>query len=190
MPTATTVLDREEYLHLSLEAVRQGDHGAALAYLKDGAEKYPQDARLAYMLGAEYAQIALYDRAEAEMARAIQIDPSLHTACFQLGLLQLTCVRVQQAEKTWQGLNSLPETHAFRLFRQGLLALAAERFEEARQQIQAGLIANDFSIELNRDMENLLARFPATATQTTAEPGGQNNHLWLHNYQTSDQHNH
>lgn len=184
-----TAFDHEEYLHLAIEAVRRGDHGAALAYLKEGAANHPQDARIAYMLGAEYAQIGLNDRAEAEMARAIEVEPSLHTARFQLGLLQMTQAKAVEASATWQGLNALPDGHALRLFRDGLEALAADRFDEARQYIEAGTSANDFSPELNRDMDNLLTRIPVQTRVEDGEAPDSSNHVWLNAYQNPDQSN-
>lgn len=189
MPTNNPVFDRDEYLHLAIEAVRRCDHGAALGYLKEGGGHYPDDARIAYMLGAEYAQIGLMDRAEAEMSRAIEVDPTLYTACFQLGLLQLTQAKVDAATDTWCGLDALPAGHALRLFRDGLQALAADRNSEARNLIQSGLSTNDFSPDLNRDMENLLARIPDDSADDTAEPPEASGHVWLNAYQNNDQPN-
>lgn len=188
MNTNATGFDQDEYLHLALDAVRRGDHGTALAYLKEGAAKYPQDARIAYMLGAEHAQIGLYDRAEAEMRRAFDIDGSLHTACFQLGLLQMTQARMDQAIETWSALNALPEGHALRSFRDGLTALAADCFDEARQHLLSGMAVNDFSPELNHDMENLLARLPdGVATEAAAEQPA--TPVWFRDYQQPGRHN-
>ncbi len=187
MPPSTSVFDKDEYLHLAIESVRRGDHGAALGYLKEGAARHPDDARIAYMLGAEHAQLGLYDRAEAEMARAIDLDPALHTARFQLGLLQLTQAKIGEASSTWRGLDVLPDGHALRLFRDGLEALAADRYEDARTIIQAGLGANDFSAELNRDMESLLGRIPDGGTGGDAATEETSGHVWLNAYQNSDQ---
>lgn len=168
MTNTNSMIDADEYLHLALESVRRSDHGAALGYLKEAAARYPEDARIAYMLGAEHAQIGLYDRAEAEMRRAIEIDRSLHVAAFQLGLLQMTQARMPDALATWAQLDSLTDGHALRLFRDGLSALAADQFEDARRLLESGLEANDFSADLNRDMENLLQRIPSS----NAQPGG------------------
>lgn len=185
MATTETLIDADEYLHLALDAVRRVDHGAALGYLKEGASTYPDDARIAYMLGAEHAQIGLYDRAEAEMRRAIEIDRSLHVATFQLGLLQMTQARMDDAVATWTGLDSLAEGHALRWFRDGLVALAADRFDEAKRYLATGLTLNDFSPDLNRDMENLLARIPdAAVVPAEADNGSQDAPVWFRDYQT------
>lgn len=178
--------DSDEYLHLAIEAVGRNDHGTALAYLKEGVLQFPQDARLAYMLGAENAQIGLLDRAEEEMQRAIQLDPNLHTARFQLGLLQMTRARPEAAAETWSGLAALPEGHALRRFQEGLLALAADRFDEARAALYAGIEINDFSPDLNRDMEQLIQRLPA---EGTAAETSETAPIWFQAYGNPEQPN-
>lgn len=185
MTETATRLDAEEYLGLALNALRAGDHGAALAHLKSGAECHPSNAQIAYMLGAEHAQIGLFDRAEQEMARALEIEPGLTMARFQLGLLQLTQSRPADASATWAALDELPEGHGLRLFKLGLEALAQDRFADARSLLEQGIAANNFSADLNRDMTNVLGRIPeATEAAATAEaaPG-----VWLGAYRDSDQ---
>jgi tetratricopeptide (TPR) repeat protein len=184
MNDSKTVLDGEEYLHLALEATRRGDGGAALAYLKEGSARFPDDARLAYMLGAAHAQIGLYDRAEAEMEHALTLDPMLHMARFQLGLLRLTQGKVMEARLTWSGFSGLPADHAFALFRGGLEALSEDRFAAATDLLRLGIAANDFSEELNRDMENVLARMPSHGDAAASAPAESNEHVWLNAYQT------
>lgn len=172
-------LTQEELLHLAIEAARRGDHGSAISYLKDGTTRFPEDAKLAYLLGAEYAQISLYDTAEAEMERALKLDPELHTASFQLGLLQLSQAKLGAAKTTWQRLDKLPTDNALQLFRFGLQALAEDQFNQARELLQQGIAANTFSPDLNRDMQNVLASIPldgGIAPAATAE------HVWLSAY--------
>jgi hypothetical protein len=72
-----------------------------------------------------------------------------------------------------------------RLFRDGLTALVGERYDDARNQIQAGLSANDFSPELNLDMENLLARIPDEPSGSSTIPEN-TGHVWLNAYQNPD----
>lgn len=181
-----SIFDQDETLHLAIDAAGRGDHGAALAYLKKGAERFPRDARIAYMLGAEHAQIGLYDRAEAEMGRAVELEPTLYTACFQLGLLQLTLGKIDAARATWIGLDALPAEHALRQFRSGLEELVLDRFGDARKLIEQGLAANNFSPDLNRDMEGVLARIAdlGEGTEAPAATDATGGHMWLSAYNT------
>lgn len=179
----TQDITNEEYLHLAMEAIQRSDHGGALSYLKKGSDLFPADGRLAYLLGAEHAQIGLYDEAESEMSRAVALDPSLYMACFQLGLLQMTRAKTEQARASWQGLDALPEGHALRLFRDGVLALAMDQFDDARNYLRAGLAANDFSQDLNRDMEGLLGKVP----EAMAESPAATEHVWLNAYRSNEE---
>ncbi len=179
-------LTQDELLHLAIESTRKGEHGAAISYLKEGVERFPEDGKLAYILGAEFAQIGLYDKAEMEMARAIELDPELYTASFQLGLLQMTLGKVTEAKTTWQHLNSLPNGHSLHLFKSGLEQLAGNQYSTARQYLEQGIAANDFSPDLTRDMQNVLVSIPSDDIESEQEPTDDNKtgHVWLSAYST------
>ena len=180
-------LEQDELLNLAIESIRKGEHGSAISYLKEGVERFPEDAKLAYILGAEFAQISLYDKAEIEMQRAISLDPSLHTASFQLGLLQMTLGKVPEARQTWTNLDVLPEQHALHLFKSGLESLADGDFVRSRALLEHGIAVNDFSPDLTRDMQNVLSEMPA-AQELPAEgqdAAGQGS-VWFSAYNTQD----
>lgn len=183
----TANLDQDELLHLAMEALRRNDHGSALAYLKQGAQRFPDNVSMAFLLGAEHAQIGMFERAEAEFQRALTLDPGLAIARFQLGLLQLTQARPDDAKITWAGLDELPNDHALRLFKQGLEALAVDRFDEARTFLTQGMSANQINPDLNRDMANVLANIPEGQGAQAAEPeAGSTNPVWFNAYQNND----
>lgn len=186
-------LTQDELLHLAIESTRKGEHGAAISYLKEGVERFPEDGKLAYILGAEFAQIGLYDKAELEMARAIHLEPELYTASFQLGLLQLTLGKVNEAKSTWINLNSLPHEHSLYLFKTALEQLAEGHYHAARQLIEQGIAANDFSPDLTRDMQNVLLSIPSDSEQEEQVAIEVNDtsagHVWLSAYNTDDKPN-
>lgn len=153
-------LTQDELLHLAVEATRRGEHGASISYLKEGVTRFPDDAKLAYVLGAEFAQIGIYDKAEFEMQRAVSIDPDLFTASFQLGLLQMTLGKVEDAKLSWKNIDRLPKEHSLWLFKTGLEHLAAEQYADARKLLEQGIVSNDFSPELNRDINTVLSSMP------------------------------
>jgi tetratricopeptide (TPR) repeat protein len=175
-------LTQEELLHLAIESIKQGDHGVAISYLKEGVEKFADDPKIAYVLGAEYAQIGMFEKAESEMRRAIELDPSLHTASFHLGLMLLTQGRNQDAAFSWEALNALPETHCLWLFKTGLNHMVSGENMLAKKFLEEGIQANDFSPELTRDMQMVLAELPEADTDTKEVADTVAGQGWLNAY--------
>ena len=123
--------------------------------LKQAIEVEPKLAKAHYLLGAEHAQIGLFDRAMVEMQQAVSLDPELDAARFQLGLLQLTSRQVEAAKATWQALERLGPNHYFVLFKTGLEHLARDEFAECVRCLRQGIAINDANAPLNGDMERL-----------------------------------
>ena len=154
--TANEELDADELLHLALLASNQAKHEESISYLKRAQSKAPKQGKIYNLLGAEHAQIGLYDRAAEEMAKAIELDPSLHTASFQLGLLHMTSGRVDEAAKAWLPLDPLGRQHPLYLFKTGLLHLARDEFESCMENLRKGIQLNKINEALNRDMLRVL----------------------------------
>ena len=171
--TANQYLDADELLHLALEASRQDKHEEAITYLKRALALAPEDARMHYLLGAEHAQIGLYDRAVEEMQQAVKLNPALETAHFQLGLLHITSGRVDAAAEAWKPLDRLPAEHPLLLFKTGLLHLAKDEFSDCEQCLRRGIAANKFNAALNNDMARVLkeveGRIPPPGTPPDAK---------------------
>jgi Flp pilus assembly protein TadD len=171
--TTNQYLDADELLHLALDASRQGKNEDAITLLKRALALAPKDARLHYLLGAEHAQIGLYDRAVEEMRDAVKLNPALETAHFQLGLLHITCARVQAAAEAWKPLDKLGPEHPLFLFKTGLLHLAQDEFGECEQYLRRGIAANKTNTTLNADMERVLkeveGRTPPPANAATPD---------------------
>jgi tetratricopeptide (TPR) repeat protein len=149
-------LDNDELVHLALYAMRNDRHDEAMTLLKRAIEASPDSAAAHYLLGAEHAQIGLYDRAIAEMAESVRLDPGIPAAHFQLGLLHLTAGRVREAEAAWQPLERLAVDNPLRLFKSALLHLVHEERELCIQELRAGIANNTLNEALNNDMRRLL----------------------------------
>ena len=149
-------LDNDELVHLALYAMRNDRHDEAMTLLKRAIEASPDSAAAHYLLGAEHAQIGLYDRAVAEMAESVRLDPGIPAAHFQLGLLHLTAGRVREAETAWQPLERLAVDDPLRLFKSALLHLVNEERELCIQELRAGIASNTLNEALNDDMRKLL----------------------------------
>lgn len=165
-------LDAEELLHIALAASKQGRSEDVIRALKRAIELAPEDGRLHYMLGAEHAQLGLYERAIEEMHRAVEIAPQLDTAHFQLGLLHITSGRVQEAADAWRALDGLGEANPLYLFKTGLLHLARNEFQECGTYLRRGMAANTSNAALNKDMERVLSEVVARQDATTSGQQG------------------
>lgn len=149
-----------------------------LAQREQAVERNPKNAADRYLFGAELAQAGQYERAVTEIKAAVQLQPTLFTAHFQLGLLLLTMGRPAEAIAAWQPLEQLDEQAPLRLFKRGLEALIRDDFELCMQLLTAGITANTSNSALNRDMSMVIARArdalsrtSRTQSQKPAEPG-------------------
>ncbi|TCS37735.1 tetratricopeptide repeat protein [Paucimonas lemoignei] len=190
MELQTSDLDADELLHLAIQASQSDRHDQAITYLKRAMAKAPENADIYYFLGAEHAQIGLYERAMEEMAQALELNPALHTARFQLGLLYLTSGRVEPSLQTLQPLEELGEQSYFYWFALGLGHLIRDEFADCKRTLEQGIGLNQANPALNNDMQRILDAMkdkidaPTDAPVEEAEAGGGN--LWLSAYQKDD----
>lgn len=118
----------------------------------------PRNAQLRYLLGAELAQQKEYAAAVVEMNNALQLDPNLHFARFQLGLLYLTMAQPDSSIATWAPLESLDESAALKYFKRGLEALIRDEFDACVDLLRQGIALNTQNAPLNRDMTMVIER--------------------------------
>jgi tetratricopeptide (TPR) repeat protein len=147
------------------------------ASLEHALRDDPTNAKLHYLLGAELAQSREYDGAVSELARAIELDPQLHTARFQLGLLHLTMANTAESLAVLRPLESQPD-ESLRCFARGLAALMHDKFALCLEQLDAGVRLNQSNAPLNRDMQMLAAKVrehvaQQAAGQQTGQPSAQ-----------------
>lgn len=135
-------LDAEELLRLALDASGKDEQERALTFLKRALAQAPHNARVLYMLAAQHAQMGLRERASDEMRQAVQGDPGLHTAHFQIGLLHFVAGRLPHAQGAWQALDGLPESHALRAFKAALLHLSRDEWRSCAEHLRRGVAAS------------------------------------------------
>lgn len=180
--SAITNLDHEELLHLAILASRENRHEEAIRHLKAALEIAGDNARIHYFLGAEHAQIGMHERAILDMSKAVALDPTLHTAHFQLGLLHLTFGRTNEAYGAWQSLDALEKEHPLFLFKTGLLALAADDFPACKLNLEKGIAKNSLSEALNQDMRQILQKIDDGKEGGSAEGRDNSQHVFLNAY--------
>lgn len=183
-------LDSEELFHLAVLDSQAARHDEAIKKLKESLIHSPDHAKANYLLGAEYAEIGLFERAIDAMSRAVQLDPTLVTAHFQLGLVHYTVGNAAAARECWQALDSAAQVDGLLAFKNALLQIAAGAYAEAIQTLEAGLALAPANPALVLDMrrvktnvENHLSTLSSTAAGATAEALGGPNHLLLSSYQ-------
>src|SRR3954470_10959340 len=129
-----------------------------LQQIRAAVARDPRNAELRYLLGAELAQQKEYDAAVVEMNTALELDPSLHFARFQLGLLYLTMAQPNNSLATWAPLESLDENAALKYFKRGLEALIRDDFGNCITLLRQGIELNTQNAPLNRDMTLIIDR--------------------------------
>jgi tetratricopeptide (TPR) repeat protein len=138
-----------------------------LTELRSAVVNDPRNAELRYLLGAEMAQQKDYDGAVMEMSAAIALNPLLHVARFQLGLLHLTMARPDHSMVVLAPLEDLDDVSALKHFKRGLEALIRDDFANCIAHLDNGIALNKENEPLNRDMNMLKQRAASVMTENT-----------------------
>ena len=129
-----------------------------LQKLRAAISRDPGNAELRYLLGAELAERREYPEAVVQMRTALDINPKLHFARLQLGLLYLTMSQPDDSLATWAPLEELDESAALKAFKRGLEALIRDDFSACIGYLQRGIDLNKHNTTLNDDMSQLIER--------------------------------
>jgi tetratricopeptide (TPR) repeat protein len=147
-------LDNDELMHLALQANDTDDIETVIGYLKRVLANDPNHGSALYLLGAQHAQMGMFDRAVEEMTRAVEVDPNIPSAAhFQLGLLHLTSGRVPEAITAWAPLDQLEQDDALLLFKRGLIHLIQDEFADCIELLEYGITMNNLHPALDKDMQ-------------------------------------
>lgn len=165
----TARLDSEELLHLALKASQNNKTEDSIEYLKRAIELSPKFGKAYYLLGALHAELGMYDRAIEEMTEAIRLEPTIDAAHFQLGLLYITSGQLDNAIDAWKSLDTLGENHPFWLFKEGMIHLAHDEFEECIQKLEQGIKLNTINQALNNDMQKVIEKARTAFEPSTSE---------------------
>lgn len=174
-----------------LEALARTDDGDTRErLLMEAGQRNPADARIYLLIAGERMQRGNVDGGEAAFIAALHLAPEFHIARFQLGLLQLTSGRPAAATATWALLDLLEEKAPLRLFKEGLLFMAQDRFEEASQRIREGIERNRENAPLDKDMQMVLDRIAkavsASETGEDSQPASSSSHYLVSSYRRSN----
>jgi tetratricopeptide (TPR) repeat protein len=190
------MLDQDELFQLAVNASYAGESACAIAYLKEAVIRDDASAKAHYLLGAEYAQIRMYQRAVEFMTSALALDPTLSVARVQLGLLWLTASDAGRAASVLAPLSELLDSDPLRHFGAGLCHLIQNRIAEVQVSLEQGIALNTAILPLNTDMRRILdalARLgsdkPGAPPETTgAQASEEGQHILLSAYTGNTSH--
>lgn len=183
-------LDTEELFHLAVLDSQTGRHDEAIKKLKEALAHSPDHAKANYFLGAEYAEIGLFERALEVMGRAVRLDPSLVTAHFQLGQIHYAMGNIAAAKECWQPLDSEGQVGGLQAFKNALLHIADGDHTQAIETLDRGIALAPENPALVLDMQRVkanverhLSTLSSTVGGVVGDALGGPNHLLLSNYQ-------
>jgi tetratricopeptide (TPR) repeat protein len=133
-------------------------NSSELLRLRAAIVRDPGNAELRYLLGAELAHMREYPEAVTQMRTALDINPKLHFARLQLGMLYLTMSQPDDSLVVWAPLEELDESAALKAFKRGLEALIRDDFPACIGHLQRGIDLNKQNATLNDDMSQLIER--------------------------------
>lgn len=141
----------------AIAAVQNGDDGSALNLYNTILAQDNGHFGANYMMACESMHNNDVETARTYFQKALYRHPD-HPACrFQAGLLELTSGNLSICAQVWAPLEqNLPDDNYFKLFVQGCLAMALDRFDEAESLLSRGIAQNAENPALNRDMEMLI----------------------------------
>jgi tetratricopeptide (TPR) repeat protein len=177
-------LDQQELQQLASAASAAGDQASALVYMKEAAGRPEASAVTHYLLGLEYAELRMYERAIDQIGAALALDPALVIARFQLGLLWLSSGNGARAIEVLQVLAELGDDNYLARFGVGLCHMARDEFEPALAALRAGLELNRDNAPLNGDMQRMVEGILAVQASNAEEAAKEQdaNHMFLSAY--------
>jgi tetratricopeptide (TPR) repeat protein len=165
-------LDAEELMHLALKAMRQDRDDDAILFLKHAILQAPNEGRLHYLLGALYAELGMMQRAIATMTCAVELDPDLATANFQLGLLHASVGDAGAAREAWKPLDEFGEDEPLRIFKRGMEYLLVEDYAKCIAELKRGIERNEMLESLNVDMQRVIEQAEGALSGQSGKSGG------------------
>lgn len=132
------------------------DERQAIADLELLLARHPDDARLHFLKGSLAAGRQDYEAGIRDIRRAVEIAPEFWIARYQLGFLQLTSGESLAAQESWGPLHGLSEGHYLRVFVNGLIHMIHDRFPEAIEAFERGMMLNEENLPVNADIKLII----------------------------------
>lgn len=105
-----------QQLTLVAELMQLEDYHNALPKLKQLQQSYPDDVMVNGLLASVYAELKLFDKAEQQYRKLLELDSRNHLARFQYGMLFFNRAEHKQALDIWQPLLEVDEEFVCKYF--------------------------------------------------------------------------
>lgn len=161
------LLDEDELLSLSLDAINNARDEDAVVLLKVLVNRTPAHSLGHYLLAAQHAQFGLFERAESEFRRAAELAPEFAMARFQLGQLLLVKGDAEGAVSQFNAVGG--DDPALYAYAEGLSALAMQQAAAALSALRRGLALPQTVAALTGDMQRLADQLQAEGAAVVAE---------------------
>lgn len=160
--------DSEEHFFLALNAISEKAHDRAIDHLKEitSGEYY---SRAVYLLGAEYAEIGMYDRAKQSFQSIIDVEPLKEMVRLQKGLLHIFLDEQHDARLCLGQLVEVRNEASFIYwFAQGILVSLDSQNQKAIECLKKGVELNEDNEPLNEDMRRYIEKLSVSSPDVTA----------------------
>jgi tetratricopeptide (TPR) repeat protein len=151
-----SLLDQTELIQLALTAGDRNDASSSLSYLKEAVSRPDANATAYFLLGSEYAEMQLYERAISAMETSLKLDPEFSIVRLQLGLLLINYGAIDKAKTTLQTLTTLDAQDPLAQFGMALVHLIEDDFMIALNCLHQGIAQNTENPVLNQNMQSII----------------------------------
>ncbi|KRG78438.1 hypothetical protein ABB30_03770 [Stenotrophomonas ginsengisoli] len=160
------ILDAEELFHVALGAMQQGRDVEALACLKQLLKLQPGHPEALHLLGAQYAQLRMFGRAEATWTSLLEGHPGHAAARFQLGRLIMLKGDANAVATVLQPLAATTEDLGY--YAAAVIAATQGNAGQTEQGLVQGLACTQSNPAVTDDMRQWLQRLRDQVGATSA----------------------
>jgi Tfp pilus assembly protein PilF len=131
------LLDTEELLNRSVDAIRMNQQADVMVLLKVVLERDPDNTYAFYLLAAQYAQLGMADRAEKGFRKVVESAPQLSIARFQYGQLLMGQGRNEESADMLAPI--LEQADDLGAYARVLSAAGRDRIQDSLRELDKGL---------------------------------------------------
>jgi tetratricopeptide (TPR) repeat protein len=168
-------------LRAAIALLSGGHQEEGVRLLQGLLDVVPDNADAHFLLGAEFAELGLWDQAEAAFKRTVELAPTLAPARLQWGLVYFVNGQLDAARDIFQPLTQGDDA-ALALYGEGLVRACDNHLEAAARSLRLGLAEPQAIPVLASDMARLAGEFESKAA-AGADPLAARAFLNAHNQQ-------